>query len=194
MRLLVISPSKVFWRGVHNALRGLKHTIVECESGVVGLKKLRNDPFDMVLLDSGLNEMSGLDFLEQYNVLVESGRRCPLLYFSAQASLDEVLQAVESGIDDFIVMPFDNEVLHKKLDRQVQRINDGKSKRCVEPGEESFVSQPDAVPLADLLPPDELEKPATVLAPPPEESEGEDDDDTEAKRRARYTRRTTVGV
>ncbi len=195
MQLLVISPSKVFWRGVHNALRGLKHSITECETGAAGLKKLRNGQFETVLLDAGLHDMTGLDFLEQYGILVDDAQRCPLLYFSAQATLDEVLQAVESGIDDFIVLPFDNEVLRKKLDRQVKRVNEEKVRRRAEqpeaPYTPTFVPQPQVIQLDEFIA--ELEKlearvPA-ALPPAPEP-----DEDEVAARRMRYTRRTTIGV
>ncbi len=199
MRLLVVSPSKVFWRGVHNALRGLKHTIVECESGVAGLKKLRNESFEMLLLDAGLREMTGLEFLEQFNLLVEEDKRCPLLYFSAHATLDEVLTAVEGGIDDFIVLPFDNEVIRKKLDRQVKRLDALEAQRRVEafahPDAMAFVPQPQVIPFDLLVSAGDIEKPVLALPPPLEPDDAADaPDDAATLRRMRYKRRAAIGT
>lgn len=189
MRLLVISPSKVFRRGVHTALRSEKHTIEEQESGAGALRRLRHDAYDMLLLDAGLHDMNGIEFLQQLRLLTDEEQRCPLLYFSAQATYDEVLDALEGGVDDFLVIPFDNEVLRKKLTRQVDRIDAitrerraqlAQQEATLQPLESGFVLQPQVVPLDDLLPMEETEQPGADPAEPD-------------RKYARYKRRVTIG-
>ncbi len=199
MRLMVISPSKVFRRGVHNALRGEKHLIEEIDTGAAALRRLRNETFDMLLLDAALHEMTGIDFLDQLYTLIDEDQRSPLLYFSAQATYDEVLDAMERGVDDFIVIPFENEVLRKKLTRQVKRRAEADARRRAElviaPESLSvFVQQPQVVPLSDLFPSGEMD----ALAPEPlhdpiqQALSAPAPDDEDAM--PRYKRRITVGV
>ncbi len=159
MRLLVVSSSKIFRRSVGNALRGQKHLIEEAPSGLAGLHTGGARAFDMVLLDSGLHDISGLDFVSQFRAAADAD--VPFLYFASNGTYQDVLGAFDMGVDDYILIPFDASMLQRKLEKQARNHRDRIRKRrlaspsVVGPGREAatlgstrpFVSIPDAAPL-----------------------------------------------
>lgn len=70
------------------------------------------DP-DLVLLDI---EMDGIDGFETCLRLRRS-HETPVIFVSSHDTLDERLQAFDAGGDDFVLKPFDAEVLHRKVQR-----------------------------------------------------------------------------
>lgn len=157
MRLLVVSSSKVFPRTIANALRGQKHVIEEAESGMNGLHIGARQAFDMILLDSDLHDLPGLDFVQRYRQVADA--EVPFLYFAARGTYADVLGAFDLGVDDYILLPFDAGVLKRKLDKQARRYRDKMRRRLSAPAEgegegdapQPFVPVPDARPLDDAL-------------------------------------------
>jgi DNA-binding response OmpR family regulator len=162
MRLLVVSSSKVFPRTVANALRGQRHVIEEANSGLRGLHVGAGQAFDMVLLDSDLHDVPGLEFVSQYRALADPD--VPFLYFATKGTYRDVLGAFDLGVDDYILLPFDASNLLRKLDKQARRHRDRIRRRrlaLAEPAPvapetmQAFVSVPEATPidaeLSDLV-------------------------------------------
>jgi DNA-binding response OmpR family regulator len=160
MRLLVVSSSKVFPRTIANALRGQKHVIEEADSGMRGLHVGAAQAFDMVLLDSDLHDLPGLDFVTQYRQVADA--EVPFLYFAARGTYQDVLGAFDLGVDDYILLPFDAGLLQRKLDKQARRYRDKMRRRLAALSTEGaaetdgddkppFVPVPDPGPLDETL-------------------------------------------
>ncbi len=161
MRLLVVSSSKVFRRSIANALREQKHLIEEVASGLGGLHVGGGRAFDMVLLDSELHDITGLDFVAQFRASADAD--VPFLYFAAHGTYQDVLGAFDMGVDDYILIPFDASMLQRKLEKQARNHRDRIRKRrlalpaVTQPGKTAvplevpkpFVSVPDAAALDD---------------------------------------------
>lgn len=73
-------------------------------SGEAGLNLVRDNDYDVLLLDVMLPRMTGLDLCE---ALRKSGRDIPVLMLTARDTLDDKLAGFESGTDDYLVKPFD---------------------------------------------------------------------------------------
>lgn len=113
-KLLIIDDNPITLHAMAMALCD-DFDIEEAESGEEGLRLLRTFEPDLVLLDI---EMEGIDGFETCRLLRQK-HRMPVIFVSSHDSLEERLKAFDSGGDDFIVKPFDAEVLHRKIHRMV---------------------------------------------------------------------------
>ena len=76
--------------------------------GEEGLKVLDQDTFDMVLLDLALPGQSGLELLPQ---IKERQPELPVIMITAYGTVDNVVEAVRAGAENFVQKPWDNEKL-----------------------------------------------------------------------------------
>ena len=100
------------------------------ESGQDTIERVHNSHFDLLILDSVLPDKSGLDVLK---ALRESGNRTPVLFLSASNDKQQILEAYESGCDDYVVKPFSLDILICKINAFVRR-----TKRMEEQGAIAF--------------------------------------------------------
>ncbi len=71
-------------------------------------------PFDLALVDWGLPGMSGLDLVCEIRANPES-YPMKILVVTGRKELDDVSEALESGVDEYLMKPFDPYTLESKL-------------------------------------------------------------------------------
>jgi two-component system chemotaxis response regulator CheY len=115
MRALVIDDSRAMRSILRGILADLGFEVAEAAEGREAMALLDRDPaFDLALVDWNLPEMSGLE-------IVTSVRRDPrfagikLLMVTTETELQRVVQALEAGADEYIMKPFDRDMLVEKL-------------------------------------------------------------------------------
>ena len=115
MRSLVIDDSRAMRSILHGILADLGFEVAEAADGREAMALLDSDPaFDLALVDWNLPEMSGLE-------IVASVRRDPrfaglkLLMVTTETELQRVVQALDAGADEYIMKPFDRDMLVEKL-------------------------------------------------------------------------------
>lgn len=91
--------------------------VLPVPSGEVCLAALEGFAPDLILLDI---EMEGMNGHETCRRLRADGRTMPVIFVSSHDGLDERLKAFDSGGDDFIIKPFDAEVLLRKAESIVR--------------------------------------------------------------------------
>lgn len=87
--------------------KGLKTQGWESEiahEGQEAIQTFSQNTFDLVILDIGLPDMSGLDVCK---LLREKNSQVPILMLTALGSLSDKLSGFEVGTDDYLVKPFD---------------------------------------------------------------------------------------
>jgi len=114
MRALIVDDS----RFVRDYLRGLlEDKGIECEEaadGRSGLERLATGPaFDLALVDWNMPVMSGVEMLRQLRAAGYSDLK--VLIVTTEAENDFILRALESGADEYLMKPFDDEALSEKL-------------------------------------------------------------------------------
>lgn len=103
-----------------------------------GLKELQKEKFDLIVLDWMLPGTSGIDFVR----LVKTNRgkyETPILMLTAKAEPEDVVLALESGADDYVVKPFDPSVLLARV-RALLRRSEVSAKK----------TSPDEIQIGDL--------------------------------------------
>ena len=95
-------------------LRRMGHAVIEAENGRVALDRLRQQPFDLVLLDIMMPEVNGFQVLEQVRQVPE-WRHIPVVVISALDDLDSVVRCVELGAEDYLFKPFNAVLLNARV-------------------------------------------------------------------------------
>mgnify|MGYP005860787385 CR=1 FL=1 len=104
MRILLIEDDAALGEAVRDHLAGLAHAVDWERELAAAEAALRAVPYDLLLLDLGLPDGSGLDFLEQ---LRARGDVTPVIVLTARDGIAERITGLEAGADDYLVKPFD---------------------------------------------------------------------------------------
>jgi len=106
---------------VHKALQHASYAADWVRNGETALATLSSQYYDVILLDLGL---PGKDGSEVLRTLRDSGNNVPLLIITARDQLDDRLNGLDNGADDYLVKPFDMAELLARM-RAVIRRRDG---------------------------------------------------------------------
>ena len=118
IRVLVVDDFSTMRRIVRGILKRLGYKrIDEAENGKQALKMLREAeiPFGLVVCDWNMPEMSGIELLRA----VRSDSRLeglPFLMVTAEAKKENIMEAINAKVTNYIVKPFTEEILAKKLE------------------------------------------------------------------------------
>jgi DNA-binding response OmpR family regulator len=103
MRLLVIEDETAMRTGLVETLAAEGYRVRSAGDGPAGLELACTEPFDLVLLDV---MMPGLDGFAVCRELRRRGREMPVLMLTAKAQVDDRVEGLDSGADDYLVKPF----------------------------------------------------------------------------------------
>jgi two-component system chemotaxis response regulator CheY len=111
---LVVDDSRVVRKVARRILESLDFEIVEAVDGADALTACRGAMPDAVLLDWHMPMMDGLEFLKRLRK--EPGGDEPAVVFcSAENRADRIREALEAGADEYIMKPFDGEIVVAKF-------------------------------------------------------------------------------
>lgn len=84
-------------------------------NGVEALSICRDMTVDLILTDWNMPKMDGLELLKNIR-MIEKTKHVPVLMITAETNEDQVNQAIDNGVNDFIIKPFTPKKLQEKLD------------------------------------------------------------------------------
>ncbi len=114
MKFLVVDDSATMRRIVINSLQRIGYTeVVEAEDGQQALDRC-DASVGMVITDWNMPNMSGLDFAR---ALRAKGSTTPILMVTTRSVREDIVAAVEAGVNNYIVKPFTPQVLKEKIDQ-----------------------------------------------------------------------------
>lgn len=92
------------------------YNVISASNGVEGLKKLQGDvQVDLIITDIMMPEMDGRDFLLNLRS-DESNKKIPVIFLTARAGKEDVVEFLSLGAIDYICKPFDFHELSTKVD------------------------------------------------------------------------------
>ena len=111
---LVVDDSRVVRLVARRMLEKNGYAVVEAEDGEKALNACRAHMPDAVLLDWNMPVMNGIEFLR--NLRGEFGPdNPPVVFCTTENDMRFVEQAIEAGAQEFIMKPFDEEILVGKF-------------------------------------------------------------------------------
>ena len=121
MKVLAVDDFPTMRRIVKTLLRQLGYNnVAEAEDGQVALAKLKQEKFDLVLLDWNMPRMTGLELLKAIRA-DDNLQNTPVVMITAEGGKEDVLEAVKAGVNNFIVKPFTAETLEEKLNKVLEK-------------------------------------------------------------------------
>ena len=119
MKFLVVDDSATMRRIVVNSLQriGFKQC-VEAGDGSEALETF-DSSFDFVITDWNMPVMGGLDFVRNLRSR-EDGQSIPILMVTTRSVREDIVQAAQAGVNNYVVKPFTPEILKEKIDQVLQ--------------------------------------------------------------------------
>ena len=98
MRLLLIEDEKRMAQALCEILRLEKYEVDHYADGVDGLAAIESNIYDIIILDVMLPGINGFTIAQKAR---QKGIRTPILMLTAKAELDDKVQGLDSGADDY---------------------------------------------------------------------------------------------
>jgi two-component system response regulator QseB len=130
LRLLLIEDDALLANGLLVALRRAHYTVEHVRDGASAVAALRDNAFDLAVLDLGLPDLDGTRVLERVRA---SGNGLPILILSARDAMRDRVQGLDLGADDYLVKPFELDELLARL-RVLTRRHGGRPVNRIERG------------------------------------------------------------
>jgi two-component system, chemotaxis family, chemotaxis protein CheY len=111
---LVVDDSRVIRKVARRILEELKFDISEASDGKEALDVCRGTMPDAILLDWNMPIMNGIEFLRALRR--EKGGESPVVVFcTTENDLDHITEAIGAGANEYIMKPFDREIIEAKF-------------------------------------------------------------------------------
>lgn len=112
MRILLVEDDELLGDGLHAGLTQAGYTVDWLKDGQTAIIGLSTNTFTLVILDIGLPRRSGLEVLRDMR---RNGNSIPVLMLTARDGVDDRVQGLDAGADDYLVKPFDLSELLARL-------------------------------------------------------------------------------
>lgn len=117
MRVLIVDDFSTMRRIVRNILRQLGFTnMTEADDGTAAWDILNREKIDFIVSDWNMPQMTGIELLRKVRAS-EQHQNIPFLMVTAEAQQENILEAVQARVSNYIVKPFTADTLKQKIDK-----------------------------------------------------------------------------
>src|SRR3954447_6771022 len=117
-KVLVIDDEEAIREGLEMLLLSEGYSVELAQNGTEGIQKIESRPYDLVLLDLMMPDISGMQVLSEVR---ERDRETPIFMITAYGSVEAAVRALKLGANDYFSKPWDNEKLVIEIDRMIAR-------------------------------------------------------------------------
>ena len=115
--VITVDDSSTMRRIIKNTLIKLGfENILEAGNGVEALDVMAKNKVDVVVTDWNMPEMDGLTFVKTLRTK-EEYKNLPILMVTTEAAKEDILTALRSGVNNYVVKPFTPDTLKEKIDK-----------------------------------------------------------------------------
>lgn len=112
MNILLVEDDPALARGLQLTLQAEGYDIIWADSLQAAFAKNNKEKLGLVILDLGLTDGSGFDFLRKVR---ENGSRLPIIILTAQTDEDSLIEGLQRGANDYMKKPFSNRELLARI-------------------------------------------------------------------------------
>lgn len=117
MNVLVADDSSTMRKIILRSLQAVGvPTATEAGDGADALTQFQRGSFDLVLTDWNMPNKSGIELARDIRAL---GSKVPIIMVTTEAEKSRVVEAIQAGVNDYLVKPFNADTLREKLDKFV---------------------------------------------------------------------------
>lgn len=128
-RVLVVDDEPRVCESIRQLLSLGGYDVHTCTSGVEAISILKQESFDVILLDLMLQDMTGHDVIDS---IIEMGIRTPVIVVSGDSSIDAAISALRKGVYNFVRKPYEPEELLKSTENAIYRIRLEKTNKFIQ--------------------------------------------------------------
>ena len=137
MRILLVEDDPMIADAVKSALADEAHAVDHVSSGQTALTQLKLSDYQLVLLDLGLPGIDGMTVLRTLRGETSQKNDVPVIILTARDALEDRLNGLDAGADDYIVKPFHMSELLARM-RAVMRRRNGAAANILTNGDLSL--------------------------------------------------------
>ena len=121
MRILIISENKTLANGIEQQLQVKNLDTEIVDSGEIGEEYAELGIYDLLILDSDLSEKSAYEIARSLRI---KHCRMPIILLVQKCEVEDRIKGMKSGVDYFLLQPYDVRELLASVDALLQRITD----------------------------------------------------------------------
>lgn len=129
MKVLFVEDDLLLGDGVETALRREGHQVTWLTEGERVLEHVEQGQVEAVILDLGLPGIDGMEVLRR----IRAAHDIPVLILTARDGLEDRIQGLDAGADDYVLKPFDVDELQARL-RAISRRQGGRTQQNIRIG------------------------------------------------------------
>jgi len=117
-KILVVDDSLTMRRIIVNVVKQIgidSDNIFEASDGVQAFKIIEKEEFDVILTDWNMPNMNGLALVHKIRQSDNINKNKPIIMITTEGGKGEVITALKTGVNNYIVKPFGADVLKDKL-------------------------------------------------------------------------------
>ena len=118
MNILIVEDNRDLVQVLTEGFNELEFSVDSAYDGIEGLNKIRNNDYDCVVLDIMLPEMDGYELIGRMR---EEGKDTPVIMLTARDSIEDRVEGLNRGADDYLVKPFDFRELVARVNAVTRR-------------------------------------------------------------------------
>lgn len=111
---LIVDDSRVVRKVAHRIIEKFGFSIEEAEDGAQALTACQARLPDVILLDWYMPVMNGLEFLQKLRTIPD-GDKPVVIFCTTENDMGHIQQAIMAGANEYVMKPFDEEILTSKL-------------------------------------------------------------------------------
>ncbi|MBL7933561.1 MAG: response regulator transcription factor [Bacteroidia bacterium] len=127
LNILLVEDEKNFGMVLKDYLRMNGYAVELCENGELGIEQFRKNKFDLCILDIMMPKKDGFTLSSEIRAI---DNHVPFIFLTARGQKEDMVKGYKNGADDYIVKPFDSELLLLKIQALLKR------KQYIEPEHE----------------------------------------------------------
>ena len=117
LKFLVVDDFSTMRRIVRNILRQLGfQNVVEADDGTSAWDVLNREKIDFIVSDWNMPQMTGIELLRKVRAS-EQFAHIPFLMVTAEAQQENIIEAVQAKVSNYIVKPFTADTMKQKIDK-----------------------------------------------------------------------------
>lgn len=120
LRIMVIDDESIVGKRLKPALSKEGDIVETFENGETALARYEEEPFDIVVTDIRMDEIDGLEVLEQ---VLEKSDRTKVIIITGYATVEVAREALSKGAFDFIAKPFKPKDLRAIIERAAAQLS-----------------------------------------------------------------------
>lgn len=123
MKILIVEDEKGISDFLKQGLEEESYEIIVASDGLSGLDLAVTNKPDLILLDWMLPKMSGIDVCKEFR---KTDSKTPIIFLTAKDTIQETIEGLKSGANDYIKKPFSFEELLERIKIHFRTIDDAK--------------------------------------------------------------------